>query len=165
MATVRFAKNNYKINDVYLAGNSYGGYMALRTIVEYPETFKGVFSLNGVTDWESLMVKMETSIFNTEFNGLPNTENRGLYDQASIINKINNLGNQRIEIIQGEADRTIPLWQATLLTDKLREASKNVNLVTYKGEDHVFKEKKNIGDICVRMFGLIGIKPDKECIK
>jgi len=163
MEAVKYMKDKYKVSDVYLAGNSYGGYMSLRAVVEHPEVFKGVFSINGVTDWEALLLKLKTSIFNTEFNGLPNDTNRNLYDQASIINKIGNMGNQRIEIIQGEADRTIPLWQATLLAGKLKDAGKNVNLVTYKGEDHVFKEKKNIGNICVRMFGLMGIKADKEC--
>lgn len=165
MGAIKKLKDEYKINNIYLAGNSYGGYMALRTVVEYPESIKGVFSINGVTDWESLLVKMQTSIFNTEFNGLPNSENRNLYDQASIIDKINNLGNQRIEIIQAEADRTIPLWQATLLNNKLKDAGKNVNLVTYKGEDHVYKYKKNIGDICTRLFGLVGLPADKECTK
>jgi len=165
MEAVKYAKDKYKVKDVYLSGNSYGGYMSLRAVVEYPETFKGVFSINGVTDWESLLVRMKTSIFNTQFYGLPNESNRKLYDQASIINRIGNLGNQRIEIIQGEADGTIPPWQATLLSDKLKEAGKNVNLVTYKGEDHVFAGKKNIGDVCVRMFNFVGIPVDKECTK
>lgn len=163
MEALKYMKNKYHISDTYLSGNSYGGYMSLKAVVENPESFKGVFSINGVTDWESLLIKMKTSIFNTPFNGLPNALNRKLYDQASIINKISNLGSQRIEIIQGEADDTIPLWQASLLYNKLKEVGKNVNLVTYKKENHVFKEKKNIGDICVRLFGLIGIKPDKEC--
>jgi len=163
MEALKYMKNQYHISDAYLSGNSYGGYMSLRALVEHPESFRGIFSINGVTDWESLLVKMKTSIFNTPFDGLPNASNRKLYDQASIINKINNLGNQRIEIIQGEADDTIPLWQASLLYNKLKEAGKNVNLVTYKKENHVFKEKKNISDLCLRLFGLIKIPADKEC--
>lgn len=165
MEAVAYTKNQYNVSDVYLAGNSYGGYMSLKSVVEHPGVFKGVFSINGVTDWESLLVKMKNSIFNTYFNGLPNSENRNLYDQASIINKISNLGNERIEIIQGEADGTIPLWQANLLYGKLKDANKNVNLTTYKDEDHVFKIKKNIGDVCVRLFGLIGISNSSECTK
>ena len=165
MKAVTFLKNQYNINDVYLSGNSYGGYMSFKALVEHPDTFKGIFSINGVTDWESLLLKMKTSIFNTPFNGLPNSENKNLYEKASIINKIKNLGTQRIEIIQGESDNTIPPWQAALLNKKLKDENKNVNLVTYKGEDHVFIEKKNIGDLCVRLFGLIGISPDKECTK
>lgn len=162
---VKYAKAQYNTGNVYLAGNSYGGYMSLRAIVEYSETFKGVFSINGVTNWESLLVKMRTSIFNTQFYGLPNDENRGLYDQASIIDRVKNLGNQRIEIIHGEADRTIPLWQAIELTTELKKANKNYNLVTYKAEDHVFKGKKNIGDMCVRLFKFVGVAVDKECSK
>jgi prolyl oligopeptidase len=163
METISYAKKQYNISDVYLAGNSYGGYMSLKAIVDHPEAVKAVFSINGVTDWESLLLKMKTSIFNIQFNRLPNNENRSLYNQASIINKINNLGNQKIKIIQGGSDKTIPPWQSTLLYDKLKNANKNVDLVTYKGEDHVFKEKKNISDVCVKLFELMGISVDKEC--
>jgi len=165
MEAVKYARKQYKVSNVFLSGNSYGGYMSLRAIVEHPNTFKGVFSINGVTNWESLLVKMKTSIFNTQFFGLPNEANRKLYDQASIIDRIKNLGKQRIEIIQGEADRTIPLWQSIELAGELKEAGKNFNLVTYKGEDHVFANKKNIGDICVRMFKFVGVPVDKECTK
>ncbi len=163
LEAVSYAKNNYNVKNVYLAGNSYGGYMSLKAIVDYPELFKGVLSINGVTDWESLLVSMRTSIFNTQFNGLPNNDNKKLYNQASIVNNINSLDKQRIEIIHGGSDRTIPFWQAVLLTGKLKDAEKNVTLTSYKGEGHVFKYKKNIGNICVRLFDLIEIPNDKEC--
>lgn len=163
MEAVSFLKNQYHIKDIYLSGNSYGGYMSLKALADYPNTFKGIFSINGVTDWESLLIKMKTSIFNTLFNGLPNQTNKNLYDQASIINKISNLGNQRIEIIQGGSDGTIPPWQSILLYDKLKTANKNVNLTTYKGEDHVFKLKKNIDNICVKLMQMVGVKNTKEC--
>ncbi len=161
----KYARKQYNVSDIYLSGNSYGGYMSFRTLVEYPDMFKGIFSINGVTDWESLMIKMKTSIFNTPFYGLPNEINKNLYDKASILNRVGNLGNQKIEIIQGGADGTIPPWQSILLYDKLNGENKNVTLTTYKGEDHVFKFKKNIDDICVKLFGLVGIINSKECTK
>jgi dipeptidyl aminopeptidase/acylaminoacyl peptidase len=137
--------------------------MSLKAVVDHPETFTSIMSINGVTDWESLLVKMKTSIFNTQFHGLPNDSNRNLYNQASIINKISNLGNQSITIVQGQSDRTIPPWQADLMYDKLKEQNKNVNIIKYKGEDHVFKEKKNISNLCIAMFDLVGKKASKEC--
>src|SRR5204863_180518 len=136
MEALGYMRAHYKTSDVYLVGNSYGGYMALRALVEHPNSFTGVFSINGVTDWESLIVKMKTSIFNTQFDGLPNESNRALYDQASIISRIGNIGNQKIEIVAGEADRTIPIWQATDMYDKLKDLGKNAKIVTYPGEDH-----------------------------
>lgn len=163
MDAITYAKSRYSIKDVYLAGNSYGGYMSLRALVEHPDSFTGVISINGVTDWEGLLDKMQTSIFNTEFGGLPDANNRTLYDQASIMNKTSNIGNQKIKIIAGEADRTIPLWQATTLYDKLKAEKKDVTLVTYPNEGHVYKEKKTITDLCNQMFNFVGIKVDKEC--
>jgi dipeptidyl aminopeptidase/acylaminoacyl peptidase len=162
---VKYLKNQYHISNFYLAGNSYGGYMSLKAMVDYPKTFKAIFSINGVTDWESLLNQMKTSIFNTDFNGAPNEYNKKLYDQASIINNISNLKNQRLEIIQAEADRTIPLWQSVLLVNKLKEANKNFGFTTYKGEDHVFKYKKNIEDICIRLFDTVGVKNSKDCLE
>lgn len=163
MDAIAFAKKKYNIKNVYLAGNSYGGYLALRTVTEHPQSLSGVMSINGVTDWESLLVKMKTSIFNTEFNGLPMESNRALYDQASIYNRIANIGNQKISIIAGVSDRTIPIWQATDLYTKLKDANKNVSIVQYPGEDHVYKSKKTIQNLCGQMFNFVGLLIDKEC--
>ncbi len=165
MAAIAYAKNRYHISGVYLAGNSYGGYLSLAAIAEHADALTGVMSINGVTDWESLLVRMQNSIFNTEFNGLPIDGNRALYDQASIYNKIQNIGNQPIKIIAGEADRTIPFWQATDLYAKLKAANKNVSLVSYKGEDHVYAGKKTIQDLCKQMFTFVGLPVDKDCSK
>ena len=163
MEAVSFLKNQYNISNIYLSGNSYGGYMVLKAVVEHSDTFKSVTSINGVTDWESLLARMKTSIFNKDFDGIPSSSNKNLYDQASIISKINNLSNQKIEIIQGGSDNTIPPWQSVLLYDKLKAANKNVNLTTYKGEDHVFRFKKNIDNICVKLMQMVGVKNTKEC--
>lgn len=165
MSAITYAKNRYHISNVYLAGNSYGGYLSLKALVEHPEAFTGVISINGVTNWESLLVKMQKSIFNTEFNGLPDAPNRALYDQASIENKIGSIGTQKIDIIAGVADRTIPYWQATDLYEKLKSAGKNVNLISYKGEDHVYKQKKTIQNLCTELFNFVGVKVDPECNK
>lgn len=165
MSAINYARNRYHISNTYLAGNSYGGYLSLKSLVEHPESFAGVVSINGVTNWESLLVKMQTSIFNTEFNGLPSSNTQASYDQASIGNKINKIGNQKIDIIAGMADRTIPYWQATDLYDKLKSAGKNVKLISYKGEDHVYKEKKTIQNLCTELFNFVGKKVDPECNK
>jgi dipeptidyl aminopeptidase/acylaminoacyl peptidase len=163
MNAVAYMKTNYHIKNTYLIGNSYGGYLSLRTIVEHPDTFAGAMSINGVTDWESLLVRLQTSIFNIHFNGLPSTETRKAYDQASILSRINNLGNQDIQIIAGVADKTIPVSQAHLIYDALKQQKKKVNLVLYKGEGHVYKKPKTISDLCRRMFTFIGKTVDTSC--
>jgi dipeptidyl aminopeptidase/acylaminoacyl peptidase len=163
MNAVAYMKTNYHIKNTYLVGNSYGGYLSLRTIVEHPDTFAGAMSINGVTDWESLLARLQTSIFNVDFGGLPDTTTRGAYDQASILSRISNLGNQNIQIIAGVADKTIPVSQAHLIYDAMTQQKKNVNLVLYKGEGHVYKKPKTISDLCRRMFKFVGTKVDTNC--
>lgn len=165
MQAIQTMKSRYNIGDVYLAGNSYGGYLSLKALAEHPESFKSVMSINGVTDWQSLLEKMETSIFNVQFGGLPNAKNQNLYDQASIINKIKKIGNQKIFLVQGQSDHTIPPWQADMLYKKLKDANKNVKFVPYAGEDHVFKYKKNIEDLCIQMFAMVNINSNGSCVE
>lgn len=161
-----YMKTKYNIGKVYLMGNSYGGYLSLKTIVDNSEKFDGVISINGVTDWESLLVRMQNSIFNTHFNGLPDANNRTLYEKASILKNISKLENTKpIIIIQGSADRTIAPWQAPLLGDELKSQNKKVTMVSYKGEDHVFAKAKNIRDLCKRMFTFAGLKNTASCSK
>ncbi len=165
MQAIEAIKGSYpSIEDIYLAGNSYGGYLSLRTIVENPDEFKGAMSINGVTDWESLLVRIGNSIFNVQFNGLPNKNNRALYDQASIFDSIKNLNKEKIIIIHSENDRTIPLVQAMLLVNKLKEHKKAYTFITYKNEDHVLKYKKNIFDLCRQMLIMVE-KTSADCKK
>jgi dipeptidyl aminopeptidase/acylaminoacyl peptidase len=138
----------------YLVGNSYGGYLSLKSIVEHPETFRGALSINGVTDWADLLVNIKTSIFNIHFAGVPSLENQALYDQASIINKVANLGDNPIIVAQGTADQTVDPSQAPLITGVLNQVHKNVTLVEYKGSDHVFSTKAPLEDLCKRLIKL-----------
>jgi len=165
MTAITYAKSKYGITDVYLMGNSYGGYMSLRALVEHPDSFAGVVSINGVTDWEKLLADMQTSIFNVHFNGAPNEDNEDLYNKASILNKVDNVKKQRISIIAGVSDRTIPYSQATLMYDKLKEKNKKVELVSYQGEDHVYKRKDTIQDLCKQLFTFVKVPIDEECSK
>lgn len=161
---VDFIKTKYSINNVYLIGNSYGGYLSLKTITDNSSKFTGSISINGVTDWEALLSYMNTSIFNTHFGGLPNTNNQYLYDNASIIKNISKLdSNKPLMIIQAAADRTVAPWQATLLGDALKKEKKNVKMISYPKEDHVWKYEKNIRDMCTQMFKFVGIKNTSSC--
>ena len=93
-------KKTRKIGPVYLVGNSYGGYLAMKAIVENPKTFAGSMPINGVMDWFVLLDKLENSIFNTQFGGLLGEKNSELYYQADIADRIKNLDGQKIIIVQ-----------------------------------------------------------------
>ncbi|MFA5290975.1 MAG: prolyl oligopeptidase family serine peptidase, partial [Candidatus Paceibacterota bacterium] len=150
-------KKSYKINKAYLVGNSYGGYLALKTIVENPKSFAGAMPINGVMDWFVLLDKLENSIFNTQFGGLLEEANSQLYYQADIADRVKNLTSQKIVIIQAEKDRTVPVSQADYIAKIFGLKNKPLGLIKYPGEDHVFKKVSSLEDICRRLAAMASL--------
>ncbi len=154
--------NHNHVDGVYMMGNSYGGYLALRMAVAYPQTVSGALSVNGVTDWTSLLSFYKNSIFNTFFNGLPSSKNKTLFAKASIINRIPTLKNP-LYIIQGDVDTTIPKSQATLLKNALDKANKTSTLIMIPKENHVFLKDSSINTICQTLFKMTNLDTSKSC--
>lgn len=176
---IDYMQKNYTLGEVYLMGNSYGGYLALRAQVEMPEKVLGAISINGVTDWQTLLTNLRTSIFNTQFYGAPSSSNSKYYKKASILSRIgnlyssiqtsnqtniqnNNLNNKTL-ILQSKADRTISPSQAPLIYNALIAAGKNAELHYYEGEDHVFAKPSSMEDMCQRVFNMVGLPTQERC--
>ncbi|MFA6254029.1 MAG: prolyl oligopeptidase family serine peptidase [Candidatus Paceibacterota bacterium] len=157
MSALTELKKTKKIGPVYLVGNSYGGYLALKTIVENPKTFTGAMPINGVMDWFVLLDNLQNSIFNMEFGGLLEEGNSNLYYQADIADRVKNLSGQKIVIIQAAADKTVPPSQADYIAKIFGLKNKPVELVKYLGEDHVFKKVSSLEDICHRLATMAGL--------
>lgn len=152
------------ITNTYLAGNSYGGYLALRSLVAYVNTFSGAVSINGVTDWAALNERLQTSIFNIQFGGLPNKNTRARYDQASILSRIYRLTTQPVALLHGEVDNTIPVEQSRELADALVTTGKNTNLYVYPEEDHIYKIKETVRDMCINILETAGLRTEGRCV-
>lgn len=157
-------KSKIKTNSIYLMGNSYGGYLAERVLVERPDTFAGGISINGVSDWYTLIDNIPTSIFYIHFNGAPNDKNQALYDQASVVDRLDNLGTKKILAFHSEDDTSVPKNQSDIIYAILKEQGKNnVELVNYADENHVFKKQSSLTDICKRVHAFIGIADNNRC--
>ena len=157
-------KKDFSISDTYLMGNSYGGYLALRSLVAYPAKFTGAISINGVTDWASMLKLLKTSIFNVDFGGLPGKSNSSLYAKASILSRISDLTNQKIVLMQSQADKTVPPSQANTLYQALQNAGKNVQFIPYAGEDHTFTKTSDIENICQNIFNTLSLPLNNNCV-
>lgn len=143
-------KDDKNIREVYLIGNSYGGYLSLRSLVENPDDIDAVVSIAGVTDWETLISRIPSSPFSNSFYGSPNAANANLYSTASIVNSLNGVGDQEMLIVYGDQDDSVPTWQSTEFTATATTVGKNVDLVRYEGEGHTIIKKNNLIDLCER---------------
>lgn len=161
-AIADFAKrNSYK--NVYVMGNSYGGYLALKLLVDNPSLYKGAFSINGVADWMTLLTKLDTSIFNVQFGGTVDEENRKNYQEASIYNYTDKLENQKVVLMHGGSDTTIPYSQSEGLAQYLTFIGKNVEFIKLIGEDHVYKKPESFETLCKTAFSLTNRPGTASC--
>ena len=160
---VEAAQKKYKPERTYLLGNSYGGYLALRALVWNPKLFSGALSVSGVTDWRALLLDAPDSIFSIHFGGTPRRANEALYNQASVLRRIDRLGEQNIVLIHGDADTWVSYRQSELMYQALAEKGKRAVLVTYPEEEHVLERRAIAQDICARIFALAGMVAPESC--
>ena len=157
LSAIEEMKEEFDISDVHLFGPSYGGYLALRTLVEAPEEIDSVVSIAGVTDWTSLISRIPSSIFARQFSGTPNVLNFQQYAVASVRDRLNVLDNQNILLVYGEDDATVPTWQSKEFYAYASGFNKNVELVGYEGEGHTILKKENLKDLCKRTAKTFGL--------
>jgi pimeloyl-ACP methyl ester carboxylesterase len=141
--------DTYETGDVYIVGNSYGGYLALKTLVEEPRMIDGVASIAGVTDWDSLVTD-SSSIFAPYFGGTPGSKKtKKYYAAAEIIDNIEDIpDNTPIVVVYGEQDRTVPPAQSKLFISTAEEEDKDVTALVFANEEHILRERKTLNDLC-----------------
>lgn len=163
----RQIEHDYKIDDVYLVGNSYGGYLGPKALVENEQLFTGAIAINGVFDWFDLIERIPSSPFSTHFNGIADLEdldtNFSMYETASIVKDLPKLNNLRkLLLIYGEDDSTVPTWQTREFFYQAEMLSKNVDLLKLAGEDHIIRKRENLNLVCEFIAEKLVIK-DLQC--
>ncbi len=152
-------RSDLKLTTTYLIGNSYGGYMALRAIVDTPETLDGVVSINGVSDWYGLIQQIPSSPFKELFNGVPDTTNMDAYLQASVYTGMEKLKKEdKVLVVWGERDGTVPVWQSTKYVEYAKTKGVNVETLSFPEEEHIIRDRKNLDTLCKKVVSSLGLK-------
>lgn len=152
-SAARTLQSDYDIDDTYLIGNSYGGYLGPKTLVEEDRVFDGAIAINGVFDWFDLLARIPSSPFKVYFDGLANLadtdENFPLYEQASIVSALPELGQlKRLLLIYGEDDATVPTWQTEEFFYQATTLGKSVSLLQLEDEDHIIRNRDSLTEMC-----------------
>lgn len=126
-----------------ISGGSAGGYTTLCALV-FRDTFKAGASHYGVSDVEALA--RDTHKFESRYlDGMigPYPERRDLYRERSPIHFTDRLSCPLI-FFQGMEDKVVPPNQAETMVDALRAKGLPVAYVAFPGEQHGFRQAKNI---------------------
>ena len=110
-------------------GWSYGGYMALQTILRAPDSFAAAVSGAPVTDW-----RLYDTHYTERYMGTPEGNPAG-YKSSNVLTYAASL-KRPLLLIHGMADDNVLFQHSTLLMKALQSANRPFDLMTYPGGKH-----------------------------
>ena len=130
-------------NRLAITGGSAGGFTTLCALT-FRKIFKAGASHYGISDLEALARECHKFESHYEHSMIgPYPEQRDLYYTRSPIHFVDNLSCPII-FFQGLEDKVVPPNQAELMVEALRAKKLPVAYITFAGEQHGFRQAKNI---------------------
>ena len=128
---------------VGIMGGSYGGYMTMAGLTEYPDLFAAGANFYGIVNFETFFANTEpwmAAISKVEY-GDPETEAKLLRD-LSPIHKVDRVEAPTI-VLHGANDTNVPVVEAEQVVESLKKRNVPVDYVLFPDEGHGFSKVPN----------------------
>jgi dipeptidyl aminopeptidase/acylaminoacyl peptidase len=126
-----------------IMGGSYGGYMTMAGLTEYPDLFKAGADLFGVVNFETFFANTEpwmAAISTVEY-GDPKTQ-ADLLRRLSPIHKVDQVKAATI-VLHGANDTNVPVVEAEQVVNSLKQRGVPVEYVLFPDEGHGWRKVSN----------------------
>jgi dipeptidyl aminopeptidase/acylaminoacyl peptidase len=126
-----------------IMGGSYGGYMTMAGLTEYPDLFKAGADLFGVVNFETFFANTEpwmAAISTVEY-GDPKTQ-ADLLQRLSPIHKVDQVRAATI-VLHGANDTNVPVVEAEQVVNNLKQRGVPVEYVLFPDEGHGWRKVPN----------------------
>ncbi len=136
---------------VAIYGRSYGGFMVLAALTEYPELFAAGIDVVGIADWVTFLERTSSwrrAHREREYGSLAN--HRELLANMSPIHKAARI-QMPLMVLAGDNDPRVPLNESEQIEARVTEAGGTVEFVHYADEGHRFSKLPNRIDSFTRM--------------
>ncbi len=126
-----------------IMGGSYGGYMTLAGMTEYPDLFAAGANLYGIVNFETFFAHTEPwmAVVSTKEYGDPVTQ-KDLLRQLSPLYKLDRV-KAPLLVLHGANDTNVPLVEAKQVEEDLRKRGVPVESVIFPDEGHGFRKIPN----------------------
>ncbi|HKR36867.1 MAG TPA: S9 family peptidase [Steroidobacteraceae bacterium] len=124
-------------------GGSYGGYVVMMAVTEYPETFAAGADLFGIVNFETFFAQSTPwmgAISGGEY-GDPKTQ-ADLLKRLSPIHKLDRVRAAML-VMHGANDTNVPLVEAQQVVDTLKKNGRDVELLLFPDEGHGWRKIPN----------------------
>jgi len=144
-ATVKFVTESdlTESGHIGIMGGSYGGYMVMAGITEYPDMFAAAANLFGIVNFETFFANTEprmAAISMVEY-GDPTTQAEML-QELSPIHRINRITTPTI-VLHGANDTNVPVVEAEQVVENLKTRDVPVKYVLFPDEGHGWGKVEN----------------------
>ncbi|MBX3082029.1 MAG: S9 family peptidase [Anaerolineae bacterium] len=126
-----------------IMGGSYGGYMTMAGLTEFPDLFAAGANLFGIVNFKTFFEHTEpwmAAISKIEY-GDPDSQ-ADLLDQLSPIYKLDRVKGATI-VLHGANDTNVPVVEAEQVVDSLKKLGVPVEYVLFPDEGHGFRKEPN----------------------
>ncbi len=126
-----------------IMGGSYGGYMTLAGLTEFPDLFAAGADLFGIVNFETFFAQTEPwmAAISTKEYGDPVTQ-KDLLRQLSPIHKLDKV-KAPLLVLHGANDTNVPLVEAKQVAEELKKRGVPVQSVIFPDEGHGFRKTAN----------------------
>lgn len=126
-----------------IMGGSYGGYMTMAGLTEYPDLFAAGANLFGVVNFETFFARTEPwmAAISTIKYGDPQTQ-ADLLRALSPIHKVDRVKAATL-VLHGANDTNVPVVEAEQVVERLRQSGIPVEYILFPDEGHGFTRIAN----------------------
>lgn len=130
-------------NKIGIMGGSYGGYMVMAGITEYPDMFAAAANLFGIVNFHTFFANTQpwmAEISKVEY-GDPETESQLLKD-LSPLHKLDRVKTATI-VLHGANDTNVPVVEAEQVVNHLKKRNVPVKYILFPDEGHGWRKTHN----------------------
>ncbi len=152
-AAVDWLETQPNINGARVAiyGRSYGGFMTLAALTEYPDAFAAGIDVVGISNWITFLERTgpwRRAHREREYGSLAN--DRTFLERISPIHKVEAI-RAPLLVLAGENDPRVPISESEQLVERVRANGGQVDFVRYTDEGHIFSKLANRIDSFTQM--------------
>ena len=124
-------------------GGSYGGFMVLAALTEYPDLWAAGVDVVGIANFVTFLENTGSwrrALREAEYGSLD--EDRAFLESISPINRVDRI-DAPLFVLHGENDPRVPVGEAKQIADAAREQDIPVELLVFEDEGHGISKREN----------------------
>jgi len=139
------AQGNFDAARVVVAGQSYGGYLALDVLANFSDRLRGAIDFGGIADFVALLTEAPAyrqDALRTEFGDERDPDTRAYLRRISPLTNAERISKPLL-IVQGKNDPEVPEAQSEDMVNRLRSRGADVRFLLADDEGADLRQRRN----------------------